>query len=100
MPLKRDNKEFRSICELARNRAVAVIRCVDVLLPEADERKKKRIAKKILTLCDGKDRSVKITEAQAQELVLNHIQCVDRNCPMLIFNEPLSRELNLFFGEE
>lgn len=100
MSLKRESKEFRSICELARNRAVAVIQCVDVLLPDADERKKKRVCRKILSMCDGKDRSVKITEAQLEGIVLPNIQCISRNCPLLCFWEPMTRELNQFFNEE
>lgn len=100
MSLKRDNKEFRSICTLARNRAVAVIQCVDVLLPDADERKKKRICRKILSLCDGRDRSRKITEAQLEDLVMPNVQCIAKNCPACFFWEPMSRALNEFFQEE
>jgi hypothetical protein len=101
MSLKRESREFRSISELARNRAVAVIRCVDVLLPDADECRKKRIARQILSLCDGRDRSVKITEAQLEDLVLPNLQCIAKTCPLLCFWEPLSRTLNEFFhGEE
>jgi hypothetical protein len=97
---RRPNREFSDICSLAKMRAHVAFRTVEVLLPDADERRKKRICKKILSLCDGRDRSRKISPAQARDLVLNHVQCVDRNCPMLIFNEPLSRELNLFFESE
>ena len=80
---------------------VAVLQCIDILLPGIDARKKKRIANRILSMCDGKDRSRKITQAQAEEIVLSNLQCIGKNCPMLIFSEPLSRELNEFFkGEE
>ena len=75
-------------------------RCVVALLPDADDRKRVAIARRILTLCDGKDRSVKITPAQARDLVLPQLQCLARECPLLMFDEPLSRSLNLFFSEE
>lgn len=88
------------MCDLARRRVNAVLACIDVLLPDADVRKKRRIANRILTLCDGKDRQIKITPAATQEIVLGHIHCISRNCPMLIFGEPLARELNEFFKHE
>ena len=98
---KRRDREFESICSLAHVRAVAVVRCVEVLLPDADERKKKRICRRILSLCDGRDRSVKITPAQAQDIILPHFQCIARECSACFFWEPASRSLNLFFsGEE
>jgi hypothetical protein len=75
-------------------------RCVVALLPDADDRKRVAIARRILTLCDGKDRSVKITPAQARDLVLPQLQCIAKKCPLLIFDEPLSRTLNHFFTEE
>jgi len=85
---------------IARRRVTAVLECISVLLPGADTRVKRRIANRILALCDGKDRSTRITPAQAQEIVLRHTQCISRSCPLLIFAEPLSRELNEFFKEE
>jgi hypothetical protein len=85
---------------MARQRVTAVLACVDALLPGADARVKGRIAKRILTLCDGKDRRTKITPAQAKEIMLRQTQCISKSCPMLIFADPLSRELNEFFKEE
>jgi hypothetical protein len=73
---------------------------VFALLPDADDRKRVRIARKILSLCDGKDRSVRITPAQARDLVLPQLQCLSKDCPLLMFDEPLSRSLNLFFKGE
>lgn len=93
-------RKFITVCDLARRRVVAVLACIDVLLPGIDTRRKKRIANKILVLCDGKDRRVRISRAQAQEIVLEHIQCIHKHCPMLNFAEPLSRELNYFFEVE
>ena len=49
----------------AHRRVSAVLRCLAMLVPDATPQQRKRLANKILTLCDGKDRSVRITEAQA-----------------------------------
>jgi len=100
MSRKRDDPSFKPICQAAHKRVVAVLRCLDTLVPDATPRQKKRIANKILTLCDGKDRSVKITQAQAQELIMPHLQCIREDCPLLCFWEPISRSLNMFFNEE
>ena len=97
MAYKRDDTK---ISYLARRRVIAVLECIDVLLPGIDARKKKRIANKILSICDGRDRRVKISPAQAQQLVMGHFQCLSQDCPLLIFAEPLSRELNEFFEGE
>ncbi len=91
------NKRQENIRDLAERRVIAVLACIDILLPAADVKRKKRIAREILTICDGKDRRVKITPAQAQDIVLQQLQCLSRNCPLLIFAEPLSRALNEFF---
>jgi len=88
------------VCSFAKMRVHVAYRCVVALLPDADDRKRVAIARRILTLCDGKDRSVKITPAQARDLVLPQLQCLARECPLLMFDEPLSRSLNLFFSEE
>jgi hypothetical protein len=94
-----NDPSFKVICNAAHKRAVAVLRCLDILVPEATPRRKKRIANKILTLCDGKDRSVKITQTQAQDLIMPHLQCIREDCPQLCFWEPISRSLNIFFNE-
>ena len=96
----RANREFKQICEVAAFRAGVVLRTVEALVPDATPCQKKRIANRILTLCDGKDRPVKITQAQAQDLILPHMQCIAKECPELIFWEPIARSLNLFFSEE
>jgi hypothetical protein len=96
---RRKNREFESVCEVAAFRAGVVLRTVEALVPDATPLRKKRIANRILTLCDGKDRSVKITQAQAQDLILPQIQCIARECPACIFWEPIARSLNLFFNE-
>ena len=60
------------------------------------------MANRILTMCDGKDRRVRITQRQAQTLISPHMQCIAKNCPELVFWEPIARSLNMFFndGEE
>lgn len=90
---------FKISCMEMKDRVDAANRCVETLLPDADPRRKKRISKKILTMCDGKDRSVKITQAQAEDLVIPHLQCLSKSCPLLCFWEPISRSINLFFEE-
>ncbi len=62
MSYKRDDPSFNEICQAAHERVVDVLRCLDTLVPDATPRQKKRLANKILTLCDGKDRSVRITQ--------------------------------------
>jgi hypothetical protein len=97
---RRRNRDFEQICKLASERVAAVIRCIDVLCPGLDPRRKKRLANKILTLCDGKERSVKITQGQAETLIMPHLPCIRTDCPQRCFWEPISRSLNLFFNEE
>lgn len=94
MPNRRNK---RNLAEGAERRVVAVLDCINILLPGIDVKRKKRIAREILSICDGKDRRVKITPAQAQQLVMQHLECLSRFCPLLIFAEPLSREMNEFF---
>ena len=84
----------------AHRRVCAVLRCLAVLVPSATPRQRKRLANRILTLADGKDRSVRITEGQARDLVMPHLQCIRDDCPQLCFWEPISRSLNMFFNEE
>jgi len=84
-------------------RAGVVWRTVNVLLPDASNRRKMRIARMILSLTDGKDRSVRITEAQCRDLILPQLQCLEaqkERCPLLVFWEPVARSLNMFFSEE
>ncbi len=45
----------------AHRRVSAVLRCLAVLVPDATPRQRKRLANKILTLADGKDRSLRIS---------------------------------------
>jgi len=100
MGCKRADKKHGNICDLAHQRVIAVVDCIDVLLPSIAVKRKKRIAREILSICAGTDRRVKISPAQARQLVMQHLQCLSRNCPLLIFAEPLSRQLNQFFERE
>lgn len=93
-------REFRRDCQAAHKRVSAVLRCLAVLVPDATPRQRKRLANRILSLCDGKDRSVKITQGQAEALIMPHLQCIRTDCPQLCFWEPIARSLNLFFSEE
>jgi hypothetical protein len=100
MTSKCDEVNFDAICQAAHKRVVAVLRCLAVLVPDATPRQRKRLANRILSLCDGKERRVKITETTVRDMVLRNSQCLQRNCPMLLFTEPLAREWNAYFAEE
>jgi hypothetical protein len=100
MSFKREDPDFKAICDAAHERVSAVLSCLAVLVPDATPRQRKRLANKILTLCDGKDRSVNITQGQAEVLIIPHLQCIRTDCPQLCFWEPISRSLNIFFNEE
>jgi hypothetical protein len=82
---------------------VAALTCVNALYPDLDLSGKRRMVEQILTLSDGKDRSIRrkqITDAQVTELVWRNMQCIDRRCPMLLFGNQLADELNEFFAEK
>lgn len=99
MAHRRRDRSFEDICQLAGFRVGIVLRTIEALVPDATPRQKKRIANRILTLLDGKDRTIKITQAQAQDLILPHMQCISKDCPACFFWEPIARSLNLFFNE-
>jgi hypothetical protein len=84
----------------AHRRVVIALRCVNALLPDASPAQQKRICNRILTLTDGRDRRVRITQQQACDLIFPHMQCLATWCPELIFWEPISRSLNMFFHGE
>jgi hypothetical protein len=100
MAHRRRNREFDTVCEAAAFRVGIVWRTVEALVPDLSAQKKKRLCNRILTLLDGKDRSVKISSAQLQELVMPNWQCIEKECPALFFWEPMSRAINEFFNEE
>ena len=43
---------------------------------------------------------MKITQAQAQDLILPQLQSIREDCPQLCFWEPISRTLDIFLHEE
>jgi hypothetical protein len=100
MSRRRQDPEIKAICDAAHERVSAVLRCLAVLVPDATPRQRKRLANKILTLCDSKERSVKITQGQAEALIMPHLPCIRTDCPQRCFWEPIAKSLNLFFSEE
>lgn len=100
MASRRRDRKFETVCEAAAFRVGIVWRTVEALVPELSPVKKKRLCNRILTLLDGRDRSIRITQQQAEDLILPHMQCIARECPACIFWEPIARSLNLFFTEE
>jgi hypothetical protein len=103
---KLPHNQIKAIKELARTRVVAVLTCVKVLCPNLDLSGKRVMVNQILTLSDGRDRSVtrkQITEAQVVEMVWRHSQCIRNQtgrCPLLVFGRQLAEEINEFFAEE
>lgn len=95
-----NDAEFQKVCSLATMRAMVAFRTANALLPDADNRKKMRIARRILSLCDGQDRVRKITEPMMREIILRNSQCLQRNFPLLLFTEPMVGEINAYFAEE
>jgi len=81
-------------------RAGVAWKTAHALMPGATNGQLMRASRRILSACDGKDRSVKISPAQLQELVMQNWQCIDRECPACFFWEPMSRAINKFFHEE
>lgn len=85
----------------ARQRVDAVWTCLDVLCPDLALEAKKILAEKVLDLSRGEERKsprIMINPAQVQEIVWQHSQCANRNCPMVLFSQEMAEELNE--GEE
>jgi cAMP phosphodiesterase len=97
---KHKDGRFEERLVKCRDRVLTAWACASLLRPDLSPAGKEKLAKKILQMADSKDHRLGITPAQVQEIVLSHTQCIAKNCPMLLFSEPLSREINLFFGEE
>jgi hypothetical protein len=106
--MERDNQRHKSTAaaQLARLRAEAVWRCVSILDPDLKGEAKLEIARRMLTLMDGKDRTppkppvVQITPAQVAGIFWANIQCINPRCPMLLFSKQIADELNEFFTPE
>ena len=97
---KHKDEGFNESLVRCRDRVLTSWACASLLRPDLSPAGKEKLAKKILKMAESKDQRLGITPAQAQEIVLSNLQCIAKNCPMLLFSEPLSREINLFFGEE
>jgi hypothetical protein len=97
---KHKDERFNESLVRCRDRVLTSWACASLLRPDLSPAGKEKLAKKILKMAESKDHRLGITPAQAQEIVLSNLQCIAKNCPMLLFSEPLSREINLFFGEE
>lgn len=69
---------------------------MDSLLPGATAQRRRRLASRILAMC--RDDAAGFTQAQAEDLVATHLQCIARNCPLCVFWKPISRSIRLFFG--
>jgi hypothetical protein len=91
---------------LAAVRAEAAWRCVSILAPDLKGESKLDMARGILTFVDGKDRSQlrlphkQITPAQVESITWANMQCINPNCPMLLFSKQVADELNEFFKQE
>jgi hypothetical protein len=96
---KQKDEGFNERLVRCRDKVLTAWACAALLRPDLSPAGKEKLAKKILKMAESKDHRLGITPAQAQEIVLSHTQCIAKNCPMLLFSEPLSREINLFFGE-
>lgn len=97
---KHRDERFTERLVRCRDRVLTAWACAALLRPDLSPAGKEKLAKKILKMAESKDHRLGITPAQAQEIVLSNLQCIAKNCPILLFSEPLSREINLFFGEE
>jgi hypothetical protein len=97
---KHKDERFTERLVRCRDKVLTAWACASLLRPDLSPADKEKLAKKILKMAESKDHRLGITPAQTQEIVLSNVQCIAKNCPMLLFSEPLSRELNLYFGEE
>jgi hypothetical protein len=95
---KHKDERFNERLVRCRDRVLTAWACASLLRPDLSPAGKEKLAKKIVKMAESKDHRLGITPAQAQEIVLSNVQCIAKNCPMLLFSEPLSREINLFFG--
>ena len=95
-----DNEKFDKRLAQFRDQALTAWVCASLLRPDLNPRGKQELVRRLLRVAKSENHGLGITPAQAQEIVLAQIQCISKNCPMLIFSEPLSRELNMFFGED
>ena len=86
----------RNVSIEAASRARIALQCVDLLAWDATPARRRRLASRILAMCW--DDAAGFTQAQAEDLIAPHLQCIARNCPLCVFWEPISRSIRLFFG--
>ena len=96
---KHKDERFNESLVRCRDRVLTAWACAALLRPDLSPAGKEKLAKKILKVAESKDLRLAITPAQARETVLAHVQCAAKSCPLLVFDEPLSREINALFGE-
>jgi hypothetical protein len=97
---KHKDERFNERLVRCRDRVLTAWACAALLRPDLSPAGKEKLAKKILKTAESKDHKLGITPAQAQEIVLSNVQCIAKNCPLLIFADPLARELNAFLQED
>jgi hypothetical protein len=95
-----DDERLHKRLVKCRDQVLTAWACASLLRPDLNPQGKQKLAQRILRVAESEDHSLGTTPVQAQEIVLGQIQCTSTNCPMLIFAEPLSRKLNMFFGED
>ena len=97
---KHKDDKFEERLVKCRDRVLTAWACAALLRPDLSPAGKQKLTKKILKMAENEDHRMGITPAQAQEIVLSNVQCIAKNCPLLIFADPLARELNAFFQED
>jgi hypothetical protein len=92
----------KSVRDLARQRVLAALRCVDSLWPDLQHSARQDMIRAILKLRSDRPRlsSVQVNGAQITEMVWRNMQCVHHRCPMLLFGEQLAEEINELLGNE
>jgi hypothetical protein len=98
-----DHVLSRKIDTGASWKKAAAYYCATVLRPDLDARGTKKLATAILSLGESEDLPMpkrQITDAQVSGFVWANMQCIYHKCPLLIFGNQLSDEINAFFNEE
>jgi hypothetical protein len=97
---------LKATLTLAQQRVGAVLACLKVLCPSAAPHRRRYLAKKFLASVSCEDSLVAqrmITPAVLYEMITRNSQCVLNHtgrCPLLVFSQQLSEELNEFFRED
>ncbi len=103
---RRNSPAVRIAIQLAAAKAEAVWNCLSILDPDLKGEAKKAMAKRMLTLVDGVDRSeppvppIRITARDVEGIFWQDFQCVHRKCGALLFSRQIAESLNEFFGVE